>query len=198
MTMPAGGGVTGRPPTREELDTKVTEAQQRLAELKRAQEELERERAALEEGKRRRAELEMGKTETAQNLIRGIELVEKREFDARREAEQLGKTLIGLREVLGLVEGIREESWTSENWNAELTRALAAVENARMEWNAARLKWPFLGGPGESAPGAESLEKRGWPELSFWKWCQLGVALTWPIALVALIGFVVIFCLLWK
>jgi len=36
-----------RAPTREEVDRKVVEAQQKLAELKRAQEDLERERAAL-------------------------------------------------------------------------------------------------------------------------------------------------------
>ena len=42
-----------RAPTREEVDIKVTEAQQQLAELKRAQEELERERSTLEELRRR-------------------------------------------------------------------------------------------------------------------------------------------------
>jgi hypothetical protein len=36
-----------RAPTREEVDRKVVEAQQKLAELKRAQEDLERERASL-------------------------------------------------------------------------------------------------------------------------------------------------------
>src|SRR5690606_16924522 len=43
---PAAGS---RPPTREEIEAKVTDAHTRLAELKRAQEQLERERAALEE-----------------------------------------------------------------------------------------------------------------------------------------------------
>ena len=47
------GSLSPRAPTREEVDLKVTEAQQKLAELKRAQEELERERASLEETHRR-------------------------------------------------------------------------------------------------------------------------------------------------
>src|SRR5438128_1285874 len=42
-------GGAARPPTREELDSRVTETQQQLMELKRAQEGLERERAAPEE-----------------------------------------------------------------------------------------------------------------------------------------------------
>jgi hypothetical protein len=41
-----------RAPTRDEVDRKVVEAQQKLAELKRAQEDLERERASLEELRR--------------------------------------------------------------------------------------------------------------------------------------------------
>ena len=44
-----GGSAGGlRAPTREEVDSRVVDAQQKLAELKRAQEELERERSALE------------------------------------------------------------------------------------------------------------------------------------------------------
>ena len=43
---PPGAGPAQRAPTREEVDSKVAEAQQKLAELRRAQEELERERAA--------------------------------------------------------------------------------------------------------------------------------------------------------
>ena len=45
-------------PTRDDVDRKVVEAQQKLAELKRAQEELERERAGLEEVRRRQTEFQ--------------------------------------------------------------------------------------------------------------------------------------------
>ena len=50
--LPATGGDGLRAPSREEVDRKVVEAQQKLAELKRAQEELERERSTLEELRR--------------------------------------------------------------------------------------------------------------------------------------------------
>ena len=43
----AGSGPAPRAPTREEVDSKVADAHQKLAELRRAQEDLERERAAL-------------------------------------------------------------------------------------------------------------------------------------------------------
>src|SRR6266516_2757135 len=74
----------GRPPTREELDSRVTETQQRLVELKRAQEELERERAALEEARRRRTEFQTGREEMLQSLTRGVGFLEEAEFNARR------------------------------------------------------------------------------------------------------------------
>src|SRR6185436_20575570 len=60
-----------RAPTREEVDSKVGETQQKLAELKRIQEELERERSSLEETRRRQMEFQTGRQETIQNLTRG-------------------------------------------------------------------------------------------------------------------------------
>jgi DNA repair exonuclease SbcCD ATPase subunit len=178
------------PPTREELDSRVGEAQRKLAELRRAQEKLERERATLEEARRRRLELQTGREEMLQSLTRGVALLEQAEFAARRDAEQMAKTLTGLREALSGVQSIREETWTQENWNTELTKALASIENGRMEWNQARLKWALLNG---STPEAAAKHETApvavpWRELSFWEWCQLGAALTWPIALVGLAG----------
>src|SRR5208283_6247196 len=84
-----------RAPTREEVDRKVVEAQQKLAELKRAQEELERERASLEELRRRQIEFQTGREEMLQHLTRGIGLLEEAEMTARRDAEQMARVLAG-------------------------------------------------------------------------------------------------------
>ncbi len=180
-----------RAPTREEVDLKVTEAQQKLAELKRAQEELERERASLEETRRRQLEFQNGRQEMVHHLARGLELLEKAEFDARRDAEQMKLVIAEFRTAVGNLEVINEETWTKENFGAELSRALAAVENARMEWNSARLRFPVLSGKAadvtnpEAAPAAPAslLEGRSLGEL-----CKLGLALTWPLATVALLA----------
>jgi hypothetical protein len=183
-------GVVNRPPTREELETRAGEAQHKLAELKRAQEELERERATLEEARRRRLEFQTGREEMLQNLTRGVTLLEQAEFTARRDAEQLGKTLGGLRESLGQIQNIHDEAWNQDNWGVELTKGLAAVENARMEWNGARLKWTLLDGPPHGAPQKNGVTpfQGPWQSASFWQLCKLGVALTWPVAIVGLIG----------
>jgi len=189
---PPGAGQAQRAPTREEVDSMVAERQQRLAELKRAQEELERQRAALEETRRRQMEFQTGRQEMLQNLTRGVGLLEEAEFSSRRDAEQMAKGLTDLREALARIEAIHEEGWTQENFSMELTRALTALENARMEWNAARLKFPILSGSaqvgGASAPAGGASPASLLTAHSFGALCRLGLALTWPLAVVALLG----------
>src|SRR5271155_2519498 len=133
-----------RAPTRDEVDRKVVEAQQKLAELKRAQDDLERERASLEELRRRQTEFQTGRQEMIHNLTRGLGLLEEAEFNTRRDAEQMVKTIADFRDALAKIEAVHDETWTKENFHIELTRALTAIENARMEWNTARLKLPAL------------------------------------------------------
>jgi len=183
----ASGATLSRAPSREEVDTRVGEAQRKLAELKRAQEELERERAGLEETRRRQIEYQTGRAETIRNLTRAVGLLTEAEFTARRDAEQIAKALIDLRDGLSKVEATTDQHWTQDNFNSELTKALTVIENARMEWNAARLKFPALsdtaGGPSGGSGGAQTalglIDGRGFGEL-----CKLGLALTWPVAAV--------------
>ncbi len=189
-------GSASRPPSREELDLRVSDAQQQLAELKRKQDELERERAALEEARRRRVELQTGREEMLHHLARGLVLLEEAELKSRRDAEQMAKSLVGLRESLEKIRAINEEGWSAEAYNVELTRALTAIENARMEWNGARLKWPVLDGAlpsatGESAAsGPAKIQGHFLGAQSFGELCRLGFALTWPVAVAVLLGAV--------
>jgi hypothetical protein len=160
---------------------------------------LERERAALEETRRRQLEFQTGRQEMIQNLTRGVGLLEEAEFAARRDAEQMSKALVDLREALSKIEAVREEGWTKDNFPLELTRALTTLENARMEWNAARLKFEVLStGP---KPGAEAVADKLAPQPSFpvnnsfGQLCRIGLALSWPIAVVLLLGLVMVLVL---
>ncbi len=185
-----------RAPSREEVEAKVGDMHNKLAELRRAQQELERERADLEETRRRQGEFTKGREEMEQHLTRGIGLLEEAEFSMRRDAEQMAKTLLDLREALLKVQTVHEESWTRDNLNTELTRALTAIENARMEWNSARLKFEILNGEvpqpipvDGTAPDSfvqNVLRERNYAEL-----CKMGLALTWPVAVVGIIIVVV-------
>jgi hypothetical protein len=195
-----GLGQLQRAPTREEVDSKVSEAQQKLTELKRVQEELERERTALEETRRRQIEFQTGRQEMIQNLTRGLGLLEEAEFGARRDADQMAKAVGDLRDAMSKIQAVHEETWSRENFNVELTRALTALENARMEWNAARLKFPALSGPiqGDAVPAPAAAAAPASPLVtgSFGELCRLGFALTWPLAAVVVLGLLLLLAVL--
>lgn len=189
-------------PTRDDTDRRVVEAQQKLVELKRAQEELERERAGLEELRRRQAEFQTGRQEAIQNLTRGIGLLEEAEFAARRDAEQMARTMADFRDAVAKVQAIQEETWTKENFQMELTRALTVVENARMEWNSARLKTPALAGETQPAATGESSAKATaaapLAELPFGQLCKIGIALSFPLIIAIVVVAVFMAVLLRK
>jgi hypothetical protein len=192
FAVPASSASPLRAPTRDDVDRKVVEAQQKLVELKRAQEELERERAGLEELRRRQTEFQTGRQEIIQQLTRGLGLLEEAEFAARRDAEQMVKTVGDFRAALAKVQTIHDGTWTKENFQIELTRALTIIENARMEWNSARLKLPVLAG--ENKPATTAVENSSTTaapslvDLGFSQLCKIGLALTWPLLLVALLA----------
>ena len=179
------------PPSQEELTERVSETQQRLVELKQMQEDLERERTEIEESRRRRSELSTGREEMVQNLTRGVGILEEAELSSGRTAEQLSRTVADLRTSLEKINLIKEEDWTEENWSVELTKALTTIENSRLEWNAARLKWPLLDGESDlrstitSEHQSINKENRaGLDQLNFWQLSKLGLAFTWPLVFV--------------
>jgi len=65
---------------------------------------------------------------------------------------------------------------------------LTIIENARMEYNSARLKFPVLSGNVESAEPAKAVAATpSLADLGLGQLCKLGLALTWPLAIVALL-----------
>jgi hypothetical protein len=193
----AGANAASRPPTREEIEALVSEKQIKLAELKRAQAELERERAGLEELRRRQVEFQTGRDEMLQQLTRGIGLLEEAELKARRDTEGMARTLAEFREAVRKVQSINEQNWTSENHSVELTSAATTIENARMEWNSARLKFPLLAGaPKDEAEPSSAANRRIFPpEMDLGELAKIGLALTWPLVL---LGAGIFLALLWR
>ena len=180
--------IAAAPPSREELTSRVNETQQKLAELKRIQEEVERESNELQEARKRHIELTTGREEMVQHLTRGIGLLEEAELSSGRTTEQLAITVNDLQGSLNKINSIAEEEWTEENGSVELTRALTTVENARLEWNSARIKWPVLDGETGLGPaGSEQPQAEERPSLeqhSFWQLSRMGLAFTWPLVVV--------------
>jgi len=174
---------------REELDNQATSLQTKLAELNRAREKLEREKATVEESRRRFSEFETGREEMMHEITRSLGLLEESQMDAQREAEQLTRTMDDLRDAFSKVEMLEDVDTHDEQWKVILTRNLTTIENARMELNSARLKWPLIDGESKDFPNAfvsnpstNSIEMV--PPKSFGELCLWGLALTWPILLI--------------
>lgn len=183
----------GAAPSREDLDAQVTSTQQQLAKLREAQDQLERAKAELEEMRRRRAEFQNGRAEMQDQLTRAVELLGNAEFDARRSAEQMAKSLAGLRHSLEQVQSINEQAWTDSDWTQNLSRALTVIESSRMELNSARLHWPVLDGARATAGAAASpAASLGLADLPTGRLLRLGLALTWPLLVAALAAVVVL------
>lgn len=189
-----------RAPSPEEVNTRMLAAQQELAAKKKELEERERQLAALQETRRRQSEFQTGRQEMLQNLTRGLGLLEEAEFGLRRDAEQMAKALAELKDAFLKVQAINEEGWTKENFEVELTRALTTLENARMEWNAARLKFPLLSGQApaaaQSLPVGDAPATTPFGTYSFSELCRFGFAMTWPLAAVALVALALLLALL--
>lgn len=178
----------GRAPTREELDGQLTANQQELARLREAQEQLERAKAAVEEMRRRRAEFHTGREEMLQSLIRGVGLLEQSHHNLLRDAKQTERSLDGLKSALVQVQGLDEQAWTDTTWETELARALATIENARLEYSQARLAWPVLDGkatPG-MAEGAMPSNASAFAGLGLLQLARLGLAFNWPVVLLGI------------
>ena len=178
----------GRAPTREELDDQLTATQQELVRLREAQNQLERAKSAVEEMRRRRAEFQTGREEMLHSLIRGVGLLDQSEQSLRRDSQQIGRTLEDLKTALTQVQSLNEQVWTDSTWETDLSRSLATIENARMEYTKARLSWPILEGQG--AIGASDnpplTPASNLADLSKSQLARVGLALNWPVLLLAL------------
>jgi hypothetical protein len=185
-----------RAPTREEVDSRLTELHAKLASLKLEQTEIERERSAFEETRRRQVEFTTGREELIRDLSRGLQLLQEKEFATRRDAEQMAKALQDLKDALAKLQAIQDAAWSRENLSSELSRAMGLVDHARMEWNSARLKFPVLSANPETgelpSPASAPRTASTLQDLAFFEIARVGLALTWPLALAALAIFSVL------
>ncbi len=176
----------------EELDLQVVDLQNRITDLNRVLQEVERERVQVEDSRRRFTEFQTGREEMRHELTRALGLLEEAEANTRRDAEQMARSITDMREAIDKVELLEDVETDADNWKVQLTRNLTTLENARMELNAARLRWPLLNGESASdtpAPAArgETAPTGFMPQpQSFGQWCLWGLALTWPLVLLGL------------
>ena len=160
--------------------------------LQRQKDELERARGELEEMRRRHDEFQRGRQEMMEALNRGLIVLEHELVEAQRKEDLVAKTREIFKEKLAQVEVLTDADWTPENLKSDLSRSLATIETARMEFNRACLRIEALQGKSPENLPATPLEQLIAPtsaleRMSFGRAFKLGFAFTLPLLMIVLI-----------
>ncbi len=182
------------PPHREEVDSKLEQARDHLLALRRQQEELERQKSELEELRRRQEEYSRGRAEITDKLARGLVALERQQIESQRLVELCESTTAAFRDYAEQIEQINDEEWKSANVRDELSRALATIESARLEYNRAHAKLDCLN-PANGQPVAELATDQkkklpAWDELV--RYACTGAAASAPLIVAGTIWLIIL------
>src|SRR5271170_2773406 len=140
----APGSPTDPTSTANEINLKVQRVEEQLLDLKRQQEEIERQKKELDELSRKQREFDEGRRDIVEKLTRGLVLLEREEFEVKRELEQIKIVRDNFAEHLGQTENLNPADWSSEELPTELTRALARVDQAKSIYSQSRARLAAL------------------------------------------------------
>lgn len=184
--------------TPEDLGEEVQKTNTELEKLKRQLEDIEKQKLRLEELKRRQEELEKGRTEMADKLTRSLVIVQREADETQKRLEQLNSIHGSFTGHLRFIESINPKSWGPSELPKELSKALSAVEDARVDYTKAQAKISAdsVTEPPSSA-AAMSAYDEGYESDSrdFLYWLKSGFAFTLPLQV---IGLAVLAVWLWS
>jgi chromosome segregation ATPase len=130
--------------TANEINLKVQRVEEQLLDLKRQQEEIERQKKELDELSRKQREFDEGRRDIVEKLTRGLVLLEREEFEVKRELEQIKIVRDSFAEHLGQTENLNPAEWSNEDLPSELTKALARVDQAKAIYSQSRARLTAL------------------------------------------------------
>jgi hypothetical protein len=123
-----------------EINLNIQRAEEQLLDLKRQQEEIARQKRELDELSRKQREFDEGRRDIVEKLTRGLVLLEREEFEVKRELEQIKIVRDSFAEHLGQTENLNPADWAAEELPSELTRALARVDQAKSIYSQSRAR----------------------------------------------------------
>jgi hypothetical protein len=186
----------GDPLSTEHLDEKVQQAAAQEQDLKRRLEAVERQKRELEEMSRRQESLNTGKAEMVDKMTRALVVLEREIFDASKRMETLQTIQESFRSHLDVLESMDPKSWDGTDISKELTRSLAAVDDARAEYSKGYPKISLAPPVGSSSASDSSdgyiADYSAADGKDFVSWMKIGLAFSLPIIVFGLIALVVI------
>jgi hypothetical protein len=179
----------------EDLGEEVQKTNTELEKLKRQLEDIEKQKLRLEELKKRQDELEAGRTEMTDKLTRSLVTVQREAEEAQKRLEQLNSIHNSFTQHLRYIEAINPKSWGAVDLPKELSKALSAVEDARVEYIKAQAKIAVEGSPEvpvtTGLPGSFDQDYGFAEERGFSYWLKSGFAFTLPLQIVGLAALII-------
>jgi predicted RNase H-like nuclease (RuvC/YqgF family) len=175
-----------------EINLKVQHHQELLLDLRRQQEEIERQKRELEELSRKQREFDEGRREIVEKLTRGLVLLEREEFEVKRELEQIKIVRDTFADHLTQTENLNPADWSGADLPSELTKALARVDQAKSIYSQSRARLAALRqaeGSEEAEISTELAPELAAEEKSFGAMVREGFAYTLPLALICMFLF---------
>jgi len=183
----------GDPLSTEHIDEKVQLAEAQEQQLKRQLEQVERQKRELEELGRRQEQFNNGKSEFVDKLTRAVVVVEREAFEANKRVELLETIRMSFTQHLATLESINPKAWEGLDIKAELTRALAAVDDARAEYSKSFPKVAASAAAAEDDDGGHAYhQEQSAPANDFLYWLKIGFAFSIPLIVFGLILLIVI------
>jgi len=178
----------------ERIDEQVQMAEQQQHALKRQLETVERQKRELEELGRRQDALNTGRADITDKLTRALVVLEREALEAGKWMETLQTINSSFVQHLQVVESIDLRSWEGLDIGKELTKALAAVDDARSEYAKSYPKVCASPGSGEgaSAEGGFTADYAGGDGRDFLSWLKIGLAFSLPLIIFGFVAIVVI------
>jgi len=185
----------GDPLSTEHIDEKVQLAEAQEQQLKRQLEQIERQKRELEELGRRQEQFNTGKSEFVDKLTRALVVVEREAFEATKRVELLETIRSSFAQHLGTLEAINPKGWEGLDIKTELTRALAAVDDARAEFGKSFPKVSVAAsaaGQDDDDHAPSYQHEQSVPTNDFVYWLKIGFAFSIPLIVFGLILLIVI------
>ena len=185
----------GDPLSTEHLDEKVQQAEQQEQVLKRQLETIEKQKREFAELSRRQEALTTGRNDLADKLTRAVVVVEREMMEASKRLEMLQTVDASFHQHLETLESINPKLWDESDLSKELTRAMAAVDDARGEYNRAFPRVSAIPEQAANASAADSgyaTDSAGGDGKDFIGWLKIGFAFSLPLIVLGLIALVVI------
>jgi hypothetical protein len=177
------------------LPEQVSQTADEIERLRHRQEELERRKQALLEQRRRMEAYEQGRRDMLDKMGRSAVMLEREGEQASRMAALCAETRTLFQNLQKELESIESAKWDEQDYERELTRALAQIESASLAYRKAMDRvnataWHRAGEEGASVDLGGLAGGNDLPR-TFQHWIVAGFAFSLPMILVAILLFVV-------